>query len=431
MERTAELERKLRELTTLLEVSRVINADLDLERVLHTVLTQAVTVLEAEGGALWLSEPDGVVPRVAVGPTAPTLARVRLQPGEGIVGQVISSGRGSLLADARQHPAWAGRVDDATGFVTRSLITVPLTTPSGPIGCLQLINKLGTGHFQPSDLDLLTALSAQAALAVDNARLYHAAQQALQAREEFLALAGHELRGPLAPLVVALRLAQTFAPGEGQADGDMGEVLEIANDAAHRLVRLIDTLVDLSRLERGQLVIEQEAVDLRALAEQVVAEQQVPDRLTLKLRSTHEPIVVAGDPVRLGLVLHNLIQNAIKYSPEGGVITVEIERSDQQAVMVVGDEGIGIPDAAQPHLFERFYRASNVVGSGIGGMGIGLYLVKAIVDLHGGTIAVESTAGQGSRFTVRLPLPDAACDEPSGPAPGGAGSALAGPQHRS
>ncbi len=171
MERVTELESKLRELSTLLEVSRVINADLDLERVLHTVMAQAVTVLEAEGGTLWLVEDDEVIPRVALGPAADGILQIRLRPGEGFAGHVIRSGQGLLVADAHEDPRWASRVDAATGQVTRSVITAPLTTPTGPIGCVQLVNKLGNRRFQQSDLELLTALSSQAALVIVNSRL--------------------------------------------------------------------------------------------------------------------------------------------------------------------------------------------------------------------------------------------------------------------
>ena len=124
MENTAELEHKVRQLSTLLEVSRTLNADLELERVLHTVLEQAMMVMEAEAGTLWSLEERNtvVIPKVAMGPAAASLLNVRLDPGEGIVGQVIASGTGILVSDAQRDPHWAGRVDEATGFLTRSIV---------------------------------------------------------------------------------------------------------------------------------------------------------------------------------------------------------------------------------------------------------------------------------------------------------------------
>ncbi len=173
MDKIAELERKVRELSTLLEVSRVINADLDLERVLHTVLEQALLVIEAEAGTLWSLEENRtvIVPRVVTGPAASSILQIRMKPGEGLVGQVIQTGVGDLVADAQSDPRWAGRVDAATGFVTRSVVSAPLTGRAGAIGCLQLVNKRGGRLFQSSDLELLTALGAQAALVIENSRL--------------------------------------------------------------------------------------------------------------------------------------------------------------------------------------------------------------------------------------------------------------------
>lgn len=173
MDQTAELERKVRQLSTLLEVSRALNADLELERVLHTVLEQAIMVMEAEAGTLWSLEEHNtiIVPRVATGPAAASIFNVRLAPGEGIAGQVIQTGDGILVSDAQSDPRWAERVDEATGFMTRSIVCGPLTGHSGTIGCLQLLNKRDNRLFDPSDVEILTALGAQAALVIENSRL--------------------------------------------------------------------------------------------------------------------------------------------------------------------------------------------------------------------------------------------------------------------
>ena len=173
MEHTAELEHKVRQLSTLLEVSRTLNADLELERVLHTVLEQAIMVTEAEAGTLWSLEERNtiILPKVAMGPAAAHLLNVRLEPGEGIAGQVIASGRGVLVSDAQREPRWAGRVDAATGFLTRSIVCGPMIGKSGTIGCLQLINKRENRLFDATDVEILTALGVQAALVIENSRL--------------------------------------------------------------------------------------------------------------------------------------------------------------------------------------------------------------------------------------------------------------------
>jgi putative nucleotidyltransferase with HDIG domain len=171
--RTAELQRQVRELSTLLEVSRVINRDLDPDRVLRTVLEQAMQVLEAEAGTLWSLEEKGtaILPMVAFGPAADAIRTIRIRPGQGIVGAVIQTGIGDLVADVRQDPRFANWVDRTTGFVTRSIVSAPLHGKTGTIGCLQLVNKSEGRYFSQSDLDLLTALGAQAALVIENSRL--------------------------------------------------------------------------------------------------------------------------------------------------------------------------------------------------------------------------------------------------------------------
>jgi putative nucleotidyltransferase with HDIG domain len=177
--KVADLTRKVRELSTLLEVSRVINSDLEQERVLHTVLEQAMMVIGAEAGTLWIVDPDGsgTEVKMALGPVASSMMRVRMAPGEGVVGQVIQTGLGDLVSDAQSDPRWSGRVDAATGFVTRSIVSAPLPGRSGRIGCLQLINKAAGGLFDNADLELLTALSTQAALVIENAHFMEQMRQ--------------------------------------------------------------------------------------------------------------------------------------------------------------------------------------------------------------------------------------------------------------
>jgi signal transduction histidine kinase len=170
---------------------------------------------------------------------------------------------------------------------------------------------------------------------------------------------------------------------------------------------MIDGLLDLSRLELGQFSIEPEPIDVRMLARRVVEEAQPGlsnHRMTCKTPDT--PVIVMGDELRLEQVLQNLLQNAVRYSPAGGVIevVVEAEIRSQRALLQVRDHGIGMPAEALSQLFQRFYRVPNQIAEHIHGVGIGLYVVKEIVSLHGGTVAVTSEEGVGSMFSVELPL---------------------------
>jgi|GEM_PF-1546961 len=244
-----------------------------------------------------------------------------------------------------------------------------------------------------------------AALAEENARLYQEAQQAVRVRNEFLSVASHELKTPLTPLIGQAQLLRRRA----LRDGTLGErdlrAVEVIAEQATRLNKLIESLLDVARLERGQIELRREPLDVAALARQIGAEiQPTLDNHTLVVAGTDEPLMIAGDRLRLEQVLLNLLTNAVKYSPGGGTITVTVERRAGHALIAVADQGLGIAPEALPHLFERFYRAPNVADGPVTGLGVGLFVVKEILALHGGEISVGSAEGRGSTFTLALPL---------------------------
>jgi two-component system CheB/CheR fusion protein len=233
-----------------------------------------------------------------------------------------------------------------------------------------------------------------------------AAEAALTSREHFLSIASHELRTPLTSLLgYAYLLSQAVTQGRG----DPVNMAGLITRQAQRLNLLIDQLLDVSRLQRGQFAIEPMLVDVAAVVEQVVDEVRLaqPSDTThpIALTGPGAPVIIAGDAPRLEQVLENLLSNAIKYSPAGGPIHVQVRRTATDAIIEVTDQGMGIPPAAQARLFEAFYRAQNT-GTQISGFGLGLHIVQEIVQRHGGRIEVDSTEGVGSTFRVVLPLAD-------------------------
>jgi signal transduction histidine kinase len=226
----------------------------------------------------------------------------------------------------------------------------------------------------------------------------------LQTREQFLSIASHELRTPLTSLLgYASLLPQAVARGTGQVDKMTDRIVR----QAQRLNGLIDQLLDVSRLQRGQFVIARHPLDLAALVGQVVDEVRVTlpptSPHTITLTASGGPVVIDGDVERLEQVLHNLLSNALKYSPQGGQVQVQVTHTATEALVDITDQGIGIPTDAQARLFEPFFRAPNVGGQA-SGFGLGLHIVREIVARHGGRVAVASTEGQGSTFRVVLPL---------------------------
>jgi signal transduction histidine kinase len=242
-------------------------------------------------------------------------------------------------------------------------------------------------------------------VAIENARLYSAAQEAVHAREVFLSVASHELKTPLTTLLGNAQLLLRRSERERSLNERDSRSLRLVVDQAHRLNRMIGALLDLSRLQAGQLSIDRTPIDLSALGRRVVEEAQTGlERHTLAFVPPDGPLAIVGDELRLEQVIQNLLQNAIKYSPAGGHVEVRAARHGTLACISVADQGIGIPQAALARLFTRFYRAPNADPQHISGMGVGLYVVKEIVTLHGGEVAVESQEGVGSTFTICLPL---------------------------
>ncbi len=286
-----------------------------------------------------------------------------------------------------------------------SAMIVPLLARGQTLGALSFVSAESGRHFGAADLQLAEDLARRAAVSVDNARLYREAREAIGMRDEFLSIAAHELKTPVTSLLGYTQVLQRrFAREKTASDRDQ-RALKVISEQSERLSRLIHSLLDLSRIQTGHFTIQSQPVDLCVLARRVVDEARPAlERHTLELSCAGDSFIVEGDELRLEQVLQNLLQNAIKYSPDGGLITVGVEQRGNQASLAISDQGIGIPEAAQAQLFQRFYRAANTDGSPIGGMGIGLYVVKEIVTRHGGTVEVTSVEGKGSTFTVRLPL---------------------------
>ncbi len=290
-------------------------------------------------------------------------------------------------------------------FDFKSGICLPLLTRNTTIGTVALLYNTSGRTYTAADLPLLEEFGRRASLAIAHAYLYREAQQALHARDQFLSIASHELRTPITAILGYAQLVERRLARSSQLEPRNQQALRTMSDQAQRLDRLIRSLLDLSRIQTGQFSLDLGAVDLEELVRRTTeTTQPTLTRHELTVVGGNAPVLVHGDELRLAQVLQNLIQNAIKYSPEGGAITIHLAHDEQLAHVGVSDQGVGIPAESIPQLFNRFYRASNVEDSPISGMGVGLYVVKEIVMLHGGSIDVESVEGQGSNFTIHLPL---------------------------
>lgn len=289
-------------------------------------------------------------------------------------------------------------------FGMTSFMAVPLTAHGRTLGALVFAATHGSRTFSADDVALAQELAWRAALAVEHAQLYRDAQEALRTRDQFLSIASHELKTPITALLGFVQLLQRRI-GADNMDERTLRTFHTIHEQGRRLTQLIGALLDFSRLQLGQFVIERRPVDLSFLTNRIVSEiEAVLTKHTLEVQISQAPLVVQGDELRLEQVLQNLLQNAFKYSPLGGLVELTLTGDDDHLQLVVRDHGIGIPADALPHLFRRFFRAHNANQHNIGGIGLGLFVIKEIVAQHGGTVVVDSTESVGTTFTIRLPL---------------------------
>jgi two-component system CheB/CheR fusion protein len=241
-------------------------------------------------------------------------------------------------------------------------------------------------------------------LEVDVRERTRALEDADRRKDEFLAMLGHELRNPLAPVRNCLEILKS--PTLDSAGRE--ECREMMERQVRQLTRLTDDLLDVSRITRGRIALRRERLDLRALVKsgvEAIAPESEARRHVVHVSFCPEDVPILGDPLRLGQVVANLLNNAVRYSDDGGVLEVEVASREGRGVLRVRDRGIGVEAKMLPRIFEPFVQVDSSLARSRGGLGIGLALVKNLVEMHGGTVSASSPGpGLGSEFTVRLPL---------------------------
>ena len=226
----------------------------------------------------------------------------------------------------------------------------------------------------------------------------------LRRKDEFIATLGHELRNPLSVLTTASQIFKM----DGATTADMKHAADIIGRQVQQITRLINDLLDLERIDNGKLQLDRRPLDLREIVTNTLESRRADAerrKQSLTMHVTQAPVVVNADAVRLVQVVSNLIDNAVKYTPDAGHIDVAVTADGHEAVIVVQDDGAGIPSERVDSIFEPFVQLSESRTAARGGMGLGLSLVRRLTELHGGTVDVTSRGpGGGSRFAVHLPL---------------------------
>ena len=405
----AEIQRRNQDLAALNMIATTIGQSVGLEQILNDTLASALQVLEIDGGWVQLLDDDGLTLTLAADRGIPTLAgeeikRIRL-------GESAGGKRGEMapvieIADVLEtvrHKISASRPD-----ATFTLTGVPIQSKDKVLGVLGSISH-GPRGLSPHRVQLLTTIGRQIGIAVENARL---AQQAAEVkilrevdrlRSELIANVSHELRTPLGLIKIS---ASSLLMEDAEFDrATERKFLHSVSEETTKLETIVEHLLDLGRIESGRLRLDKQPTDLeRLVANAIKSMEALSTRHRLTGHFPAEPLVAAVDAKRIEQVLRNLLDNAIKYSPEGGTITVQAYADNAQILLAVSDEGIGIPAEEWERVFERFHRVENEITRRMRGAGLGLAVCQGIVEAHGGRIWVESQPGAGSTFCFTLPL---------------------------
>ena len=431
-----ELDRKLASLFALHDLGQQLRISLHPDEIYEQLNAQLITSFGFSKGVVGLcGSPEQLTWRALIGVSEPLAEQIRQQ-------MLTSGWLRELLANPAPRLVNPGSTADPTAtrllelLTTHTLVVAGIVPHAGPAGCL-LLGREGPGASEwRGDEELVAILTTQLAIAVENSMLYeelwrsrqeleHNVQERTRelaqinarlvhlnkAKSDFVSAVSHELRTPLAAIkgyAALLRSGQFGSLPNAQAE-------RLAKIEKHTdlLTQLINNLLDIARIESGRVTMEPRPIEVEELLTTVlelIKPQLDAKRITLKTR-VDEVTRLIGDPTHLPRVFVNLLSNAVKYTPEGGSITLALQRDGQQILAKVQDSGCGISPQELPKLFQEFYRASNPINEQVRGTGLGLALVKRIIEAHHGTIEVQSEAGKGSTFSFALPAesaPDAA-----------------------
>lgn len=437
----AAAEESARRSAFLAEASRALASSLDVEATLEKVAQLATphladVCLVTLAGETGLGATRCAFSDVRAGARLRTVADLPLDDGVAqIVSRTVSRGRMQMAGD----PGSPGRVlvrlngeaaDDLPDFLVGPLLSLPLVARGRTLGALTVAHGPSGRRFSPADITLVEELSGRAAVALDNALLVRDIQEADRRKNEFLAMLAHELRNPLAPVRNAVHVMRM----RGEGNPELTWARDVIDRQVTHLVRMVDDLLDVSRITRGKIQLSLEPMEVEHVVSRAV-ETSRPlieahnHRLTVSL--PEEPLRVKGDGTRLGQVLANLLNNAAKYTPDGGQIELRVTREEGEAVFRVRDSGAGIPREMLTKVFDLFTQVERSLDRSQGGLGIGLTLVQRLVELHGGRVeAFSEGVGKGSEFVVRLPVFDEGMVDAECPASTEAMPAIATITHR-
>jgi len=404
-----DLEGRHKLLLRLVELSVTLNSTLELETLLQIITATATELLECEAASILLYDEKN--PRLffaaATGSDPAKLAEIPVPIGGSLAGTIFRTNHPMILNDVQQDPRHYSIVAEHIKFKIKTLLGVPMPIKDRTMGVLEAVNK-HDGAFTESDVSILSVIAAHAAIAINNARLHMSTQQALarvketnQIKSRFLALASHELRTPLSIIIEYATFLQR------DAEDKLSDHVDRVVNAATKTRSLLDQMNNLTLLQSDEMEMSQVKTPIQDVLESALDEIKyfaAKRDLQLVYAFQEDPIYVNLDPEKTTLAFVNLLNNAIRFSPEGSEIVVGATEQGEQVMVWVQDKGIGIPADQLQKIFEEFYQIEPTDKPRYSGLGIGLTIAKGLIEAQGGKIWAESEGeGQGSTFKVTLP----------------------------
>ncbi|MBN1565633.1 MAG: GAF domain-containing sensor histidine kinase [Anaerolineae bacterium] len=384
----------------LMVISRQLNSTLDLGALLKLILNAATELTETEEASLLLMDPStGELKfEAASNMTRAEMEAIPVPMDSSLAGWVTSHNEPVLVEDVREDSRWFPSVDKTTDFLTRNLLAVPMSAQNKPIGVVEAINKRDDQPWTQDDVDTLQALANQAAIAVQNARLFQ--------QSDFIAEMVHELRTPLAALKASTTLLQRPTLPDSMRD----DIVTTMQMETERLAVLTTDFLDLARLESGRTRLHTEIFDVRRLLDECteIVRARATER-SIRISVTGDHFHADADRDKIKQVILNLLTNAIKYNVEQGAIFCAVDLRDEREGcppnclrVSVRDTGYGISEEDQAHMFEKFFRVAATANEATG-TGLGLAISKRIIEAHGCQIGLQSKLGEGTEFFFTLP----------------------------
>ncbi|MCC7118575.1 MAG: GAF domain-containing sensor histidine kinase [Anaerolineales bacterium] len=404
MEQTKTLER-------LLEVTRNLSATVDLDAYVQTLLSAAAELTESESASIL--EYDEATQdfhfRFVPWFHREAIQRVRVPLTDSIAGWVFLHEKPLSIPDVKQDTRHYPKIDELSNFTTSSLLGVPLILHGRPVGVFEVFNKAGSAQYSEADVLIMETLASLASTAIQNSLLEQSAQASMEGakeldrlKSEFIAITSHELRTPLGLILGHSTFLRELVGSEYH------EQVDAIIRNASRLKEIIENLSRVDNYQTGGATLHEGRASIARIIEDTVLsfnEMAAQAEVSLKANLPEgDDLIVNVDAKKVSIAVSNLVKNAVMFGNPGGRVSLRAERQPDAIKVIVEDNGIGVPAKDLPHIFERFYQVESHLTRKHSGMGLGLSVAKAMIEMHGGKIWAESFEGIGSTFTFVLPI---------------------------